>query len=153
MVPQKQEKLFPPMKQSVNMLERSLKTFQSALFELKALVKEMDEQGRDEKYEQKLIRSFEVTHELALATMGEFFKNQGRPPYSGPRDITVDAFHEELIDDGEGWLDMIIIRIKTSPIYHEDTTNTLVEKIRSQYLGLLENFFKKISDRHFGNIV
>ena len=71
------------MKQSVNMLERSLKTFQSALSELKALVKEFDEQGQDEKYEQKLIRTFEVTHELALATMGEFFKNQGRPPYSG----------------------------------------------------------------------
>ena len=113
----------------------------------------MQNKGQNPKLEQKLIRTFELTHELALDTMGEFFRNQGRQSDSGPRDTTVDAFHEELIDDGEGWLDMIIIRIKSSPIYHEDTTKTLVEKIRTQYVGLLENFFKKISDRHYGNIV
>ena len=135
------------MKQPVKTLEKWLNDFQAALLELKELVEEMREKGQNEKIEQKIIRTFELAHELALATMGEFFRKQGRRPYSGPRDITVDAFHEELIDDGEGWLDMIIIRIKATPIYNEDTTKSLIQKISSQYVGLLENFNRKMINR------
>src|SRR5690606_36747315 len=102
------------MRQPVKTLERCFTDFKAALAELKDLVEEARERGQQEKYEKKVIRAFELSHELSLETMSEFFRKQGRPPYRGPRDTTVDAFHEELIDDGEGWLEMIIIRIKTT---------------------------------------
>jgi nucleotidyltransferase substrate binding protein (TIGR01987 family) len=139
------------MKQPVKSCEKCLEEFKAALDELKELIEEMNMKGQNEKYEQKLIRTFELTHELALGTMGEYFRKQGRPPYSGPRDTTVDAFHEELIDDGEGWLDMIIIRIKTTPIYNEDTTKILVKKILSHYIILFENFKRQIEKKLEGN--
>src|SRR5690554_2216525 len=136
------------MKQPVKTLERCFADFKAALEELKEMVKEARHRGPHEKYEQKIIRAFELTHELSLETMSEFFKKQGRPPYRGPRDTTVDAFHEELIDDGEGWLEMIIIRIKTTPIYNsEDTTKPLYQKIISEYIGFFENFERKMEKR------
>lgn len=135
------------MKQPVKTCEKCLEDFKAALSEMKVLVEGMHEKGQNEKLEKKLIRSFELTHELAIGTMAEFFRKQGRPAYSGPRDITVDSFHEDLIDDGEGWLDMIIIRIKTTPIYNEDTTKFLVNKIVSHYVKLFENFSRKMETK------
>jgi|SRR5690606_8617484 len=139
------------MKQSNRTLDRSYSDFKAALAELKELVEEAQRKGQQEKYEQKIIRAFEVTHELALTAMSAFLQGQGRPAYMGPRDTTVDAFHEDLIDDGEGWLDMIIIRIKTTPIYSEDTTKPLYEKIIKQYIGLFENFERRMGERLEGN--
>src|SRR5690606_15111100 len=117
------------MKQHVKTLKSCFTNFKYALEELNELVEEARQRSEQERYEQKIIRAIELTHELSLETMSEFFRKQGRPPYRGPRDTTVDAFHEELIDDGEGWLEMIIIRIKTTPIYSEDTTKPLYQKI------------------------
>lgn len=139
------------MKQPVKSCERSLGEFKEALLELKELIEEINLRGYHINYEKKLIRTFELTHELALGTMGEYFRMQGRAPYSGSRDITIDAFHDELIDDGEGWLDMIIIRIKSSPIYNEDTTKHLVRKILTHYVHLFENFQSKIEKKLEGN--
>ena len=135
------------MKQPVKTLEKCFSDFKVALAELKELVEEADHRGQQEKYEQKTIRAFELTHELSLNTMSEYFRKQGRTSYSGPRDTTVDAFHEDLIDDGEGWLDMIIIRIKTTPIYNEDTTKPLYQKIISNYIKLFENFNRKLDQK------
>jgi len=135
------------MKQPVKTLEKCFSDFKAALAELKELVEESNHKGQQDKYEQKIIRAFELTHELSLNTMSEFFRKQGRTAYSGPRDTTVDAFHEDLIDDGEGWLDMIIIRIKTTPIYSEDTTKSLYTKIIAQFLRLFENFERKMEKR------
>ena len=135
------------MKQSLNHMEKCFNDFVAALEELTALSKEVKRKEENEKVEQKMIRSFEITHELALKCMVEYFRKEGRSQYTGPRDTTMDAFHEELIDDGVGWLDMIIIRIKTTPIYHENTTNLLVEKIRSQFIKLFQTFKTNMKKR------
>lgn len=135
------------MKQPILTCEKCLDDFKAALSELKDIIEEVKLKGQNEKLEQKMIRAFELSHELALSTMAEFFRKQGRRPFSGPRDTTVDAFNEELIDDGEGWLDMIIIRIKTTPLYNEDTTKPLVKKITTNYVNLFENFQRKMEQK------
>ena len=42
---------------------------------------------------------------------------------------------EELIDDGKGWLDMIIERIKFNPLYTEDFQVEFAEKIAKKYIS------------------
>lgn len=139
------------MKQPDRTLNRSFSDFRAALAELKELVEEARHRNQQEKYEQKIIRAFELTHELSLTAMSEYLRTHGRSGSSGPRDTTVDAFHEDLIDDGEGWLDMIIIRIKTTPIYNEDTTKPLYEKILSKYIKLFESFERRLGRKLEGN--
>ncbi|UCS93454.1 nucleotidyltransferase substrate binding protein [Echinicola marina] len=122
--------------------EKYFEDFSSSLAELQEVIEEIKIRGINRKSEQHLHRSFELTHELALNTMTEYFKDQGRPPYSGSRDVTLDAFDEELIDDGKGWLDMIICRIKATSLYTEDIDKALTQNIIKSYIQLFENFEK-----------
>ncbi|WP_186758410.1 nucleotidyltransferase substrate binding protein [Echinicola salinicaeni] len=128
--------------------EKYFEDFSSSLSELQEVIEEIKVRGINSKSEQHLHRSFELTHELALNTMSEYFRNQGRPPYSGSRDVTLDAFDEELIDDGKGWLDMIICRIKATTLYTENTDDTLTQNIIKNYIHLFENF-----EKHMKNIL
>ncbi|WP_332911209.1 hypothetical protein [Algoriphagus boritolerans] len=45
-----------------------------------------------------------------------------------------------MIDDGKGWLDMIIDRIQYNPVYTIDTQSNFLENIRKRYIRLLERF-------------
>lgn len=120
--------------------EKCFGDFKESLSELKDLIQEGKTHGMNDKLKSKMVRSFELTHELAINTIGEYFKKQGRPPFSGSRDATVEAFNEDLIDDGQGWLDMIIFRIKYNPLYPGDYLESLTEKILERFVHLLENF-------------
>lgn len=128
--------------------EKCFDDYKDALDELQEVVRLYKTAPLDAKMQKKVIRTFELTHELALKTIGEFFKKQGRQhPFSGSRDATVEAFNEELIDDGKGWLDMIIERIKFNPLYTEDFQGEFAEKITKKYIKLLENFERKLSKK------
>ena len=95
----------------------------------------------------ELIINFEITHELALKLMGKYFEKMGKGPFSGSRDLTVEAFHAELIDDGKAWLDIVIDRIKYNPIYEMDTQQDFVERVHKIYIPLLEKFEKAMSNQ------
>ncbi|MCH6201471.1 nucleotidyltransferase substrate binding protein [Aquiflexum sp. LQ15W] len=128
--------------------EKCFDDYKDALDELQEVVRLYKTAPLDAKMQKKVIRTFELTHELALKTIVEFFKKQGRQqPFSGSRDTTVEAFNEELIDDGKGWLDMIIERIKFNPLYTEDFQGEFAEKITKKYIKLLENFERKLTKK------
>lgn len=128
--------------------EKCFGDYKEALDELQDVDRLYRTAPLDPKMQKKVIRTFELTHELALLTIGEFFKKQGRKhAFSGSRDATVEAFNEELIDDGKGWLDMIIERIKFNPLYTEDYQGEFAEKVSKKYIKLLENFERKMSGK------
>ncbi|MCH6232341.1 nucleotidyltransferase substrate binding protein [Cognataquiflexum rubidum] len=128
--------------------EKCFDDYKDALDELQEVVRLYKTAPLDAKMQKKVIRTFELTHELALKTIAEFFKKQGRQhPFSGSRDATVEAFNEELIDDGKGWLDMIIERIKFNPLYTEDFQSEFAEEIAKKFIKLLENFERKLSKK------
>lgn len=128
--------------------EKCFEDYKEALEELQQVVLLYNAAPNNQKMQKRVIRTFELTHELALKTITEFFKKQGRQhPFSGSRDATVEAFNEELIDDGKGWLDMIIERIKSNPLYPEDYQGEFAEKVSKKYIKLLENFERKLSKK------
>lgn len=131
-------KILPPT------CEKCFDDFQQALDELREVIRPFKNVPLDPKTQHKVIRTFELTHELALNTMGEFFKKQGRRPFSGSRDVTVEAFNEDLIDNGKGWLDIIIERIKFNPLYPEDYEAEFSHNIIKKHILLLENFERKM---------
>jgi nucleotidyltransferase substrate binding protein (TIGR01987 family) len=123
---------------------KCLQDFQASLEELKELMSQYRDNVSDIKIQRKIIRSFELTHELALHTIGVYFKGHGRKPFSGSREATVEAFNENLIDDGAAWLDMIICRIKINPLYPGDHEATLVNQIALKYMSLFDVFSTKM---------
>lgn len=88
----------------------------------------------------ELIHNFEATHELALKTISTFLEQYNKGPFSGSRDLTVEAFHADLIDDGKAWLDIVIDRIQYNPVYDIDTQESFIENIKRRYVRLMERF-------------
>ena len=127
--------------------EKCFLDFQDALEELDENIKLGKQHDLEEKYQKKIIRSFELTHELALKTIGEYLKKMDRTAHLGPRDTTVEAFNEDLIDDGQAWLDMIIDRIKFNPLYEGNYNNELTGNIIKKYFRMLLNFERKMKDK------
>lgn len=118
-----------------------LKAF--TLFE-SAVVKFNDE-GLSELEEQGLIQRFEFTHELAWNVLKDYFEYQGNTAITGSRDATREAFNKGVIQDGEGWMEMIKSRNKSSHTYNEETAKELVEKIIESYYNLFLVFKDKMT--------
>lgn len=128
------------MKTVAQSCEQCLDEFSSALEDLKIYANRGESADLNESQSRELISHFEGAHELALKMMAKYFENQGKGPFSGSRDVTVEAFHAEMIDNGKGWLDMIIDRIQYNPIYPLDTQKTFLDNIRSRYIRMFDRF-------------
>jgi nucleotidyltransferase substrate binding protein (TIGR01987 family) len=127
--------------------EQCLEEFSTALEELVILASRGDKSHHTESQSRELIIQFEFAHELALKVITKYFERFKKGPFSGSRDATVEAFHAELIDDGKGWLDMIIDRIQYNPVYNIDSQATFLSNIRKRYIRLLERFERTMTKK------
>lgn len=93
---------------------------------------------------QGLIHAFEFTHELAWNVIKDYFIYQGNPDITGSRDAVREAFNKGLIDDGEGWMEMIKSRNQSSHTYNLDVANEIIEKIVNHYSQLFDIFLQKM---------
>lgn len=82
---------------------------------------------------QGLIQAFEFTHELAWNVLRDFFVWQGAQNIMGSRDASRQAFAKGLIEDGEGWMEMIQCRNLTSHTYNEEIADLIVQRILARY--------------------
>jgi nucleotidyltransferase substrate binding protein (TIGR01987 family) len=120
--------------------QQCLEQFSTALEELMIYANRGAVKGYSESQSRELIIHFELAHELALKVIAKYFEKQGKGPFSGSRDATVEAFHADLIDDGKAWLDMVIDRIQYNPVYNIDSQEKFLDNIRKRYIRLLEKF-------------
>jgi nucleotidyltransferase substrate binding protein (TIGR01987 family) len=86
--------------------------------------------------EQGLIQTFEFTHELAWNVLKDYFAFQGNPDITGSRDASREAFRRGLIEDGEGWMEMIKSRNQSSHTYNQEIAEGIAEKIANSYISL-----------------
>ena len=86
--------------------------------------------------EQGLIQAFEYTHELSWNVLRDYLREQGHSDIHGSRDATREAFKVELIKDGDGWMDMIRDRNRTSHTYNQATAKSITDNIIKRYFSL-----------------
>ena len=94
--------------------------------------------------QQGLIQAFEFTHELSWKVMKDYFAYQGQTEIMGSRDATRAAFAVQLIEDGEGWMEMIRSRNQTSHTYNEEVANEIAARITGQYAPLFQAFLLRM---------
>ncbi|MBT3385280.1 MAG: nucleotidyltransferase [Prolixibacteraceae bacterium] len=111
---------------------------------LKQLQKFIDKGSLNELEEQGLIQAFEFTHELAWNVIKDYFEYQGNTMITGSRDATREAFQNRLIEDGEGWMEMIKSRNQSSHTYNEDTAAEIRAQIFNRYFELFIAFNNKM---------
>lgn len=129
------------MKTVIKSCEKYIEEFSAELADLTDYAKRSKNGGKlTEPQSRDLLKHFEETHELALNVITQYFKQIGKGPFTGSRDLTVEAFHAELIDDGKAWLDIVIDRIQYNPVYEIDTQEKFLDNIQKRYIRLLQRF-------------
>lgn len=123
-----------------------LNNYKKGLSQLNKAVEISQQRELNELERQGLIQSFEFTHELAWNVMKDYFYYQGNIEIRGSRDATREAFKYNLISSGEVWMDMITSRNKTTHTYDEETANEIVQRILNDYIFLLNDFEKKMTE-------
>jgi nucleotidyltransferase substrate binding protein (TIGR01987 family) len=94
--------------------------------------------------QQGLIQAFEFTHELAWNVMKDYFFWQGTSGITGSRDATREAFGKEIIEDGEGWMEMIKSRNQSSHTYNQAIAEQITGLIVQRYYPLFVAFETKM---------
>lgn len=124
--------------------QQRFQNFLKAFVLLESAVKKFNNEGLSELEEQGLIQRFEFTHELAWNVLKDYFEYQGNTEITGSRDAAREAFNKGLIQDGDGWMEMIKSRNKSSHTYNEETAKELVEQIVQSYYTLFSVFKDKM---------
>ena len=84
-----------------------------------------------------LIQRFEYTFELAWKTMKDYLESQN-VAVKFPRDTIKQAFHYELIIDGDVWMDMLENRNLIAHTYNEENFRLAVASITGSYFAALQ---------------
>ncbi|MCG2713041.1 MAG: nucleotidyltransferase substrate binding protein [Candidatus Omnitrophica bacterium] len=84
------------------------------------------------------IQRFEFTFELSWKLCKVILRYNGVEAET-PRMVIKEAFKSGLITDGDGWIDMLEDRNKTSHIYDEPQALTIYEKIKKTHTRLFKD--------------
>ncbi len=113
-----------------------LQNYELALARLVEAVELADARSLSALEQQGLIQAFEFTHELAWNLLKDYFFWQGNSAITGSRDATREGFAKGLLEDGEGWMEMIKSRNQTSHTYNQTVADAIASQITSRYCPL-----------------
>lgn len=91
-----------------------------------------------------LVQRFEYTFELSWKLLKDYLESQGVTAIS-PRDTIKNAFHLEIIDKGEVWMDMLEKRNLLAHTYDEKNFEKALFKIKEEYLDEIIKLHDSIS--------
>ena len=95
---------------------------------------------------QGLIQAFEFTQEMSWKVLQDYLKHQGIKDVVGSRDAFRLAYQNQLVSDGELWLDTILTRNQTSHLYDESILEEVFEKVVNQYPILFEQLEARMNE-------
>lgn len=126
--------------------QQRLDNYSKALEQLGNAVATSQQRPLSDLEKQGLIQAFEFTHELAWNVMRDYFAYQGNAGITGSRDAAREAFQKGLVEDGEGWMEMIKSRNQTSHTYQQKVADEIAGHIVERYFPLFQRFLQKMND-------
>lgn len=124
--------------------QQRLANYAKALEQLGSAVATRQQRPLSDLEKQGLIQAFEFTHELAWNVLKDYFAYQGNPAITGSRDAAREAFQKGLVEDGEGWMEMIKSRNQTSHTYQQKIADEIAGLIVERYFPLFQGFLRKM---------
>lgn len=119
--------------------QERLQNYKKSVENLNETIQCIGQNGLNKIYTMALVLAFEICFELAWKTMKDYLEFNGIKTDT-PRDTIKTAFSTNLIKDGQGWIEMMEARNKTSHTYRETFANQLADDILQTYSRLIENF-------------
>jgi len=124
--------------------QQRFSNYNKALQQLGDAVALWDKRELTDLEKQGVIQAFEFTHELAWTTLKDFLEHKGQKDIYGSRDASRKAFQLGIVEEGEGWMDMIQSRNKTSHTYNRETAEEIVTAVMTSYYKLFINLAEKL---------
>jgi nucleotidyltransferase substrate binding protein (TIGR01987 family) len=94
-----------------------------------------------------IVQACEFTFELAWKTIKDYLYEQGINT-KFPREAIKEAFHYEIIADGQTWLHMLEKRNELSHTYNETVAENAVNIIKQRYYPALAQGYKYLNEKH-----
>ena len=98
--------------------------------------------------QQGLVQSFEFTHELAWNVLKDYLEHKGITDLVGSRDASRQAFKNNLIEQGQDWMDMIKARNLSSHTYHPEVAEKIVHDILERFYPAFVSMAMKFTVLH-----
>jgi len=80
------------------------------------------------------VQAFEMVLELGWKLLKDYMQYQGLNFQPIPKEVIRQAFNQNILEDGQVWLDALEARKFTSHTYHEEIAADLVEEIAHKFL-------------------
>jgi len=93
-----------------------------------------------------LIQRFEYTFELAWKTLKDYLESQ-QVSAKFPREVVRQAFHYELIADGDIWMEMLEKRNLIAHAYNEENFRQAIEAISHDFFPAIAQVFAELQSR------
>lgn len=126
--------------------KQRFENLQSAYRKLQEAIKINEQMPENDLIKMALIKAFEMTFELSWKTMKDFLNYNGLD-VKLPRDIIKQAFANDVIADGQLWIDMLEDRNLMTHTYDETRANLAISHIRENYLTGLAQLQDYLSER------
>lgn len=118
--------------------------FERAFQQLTAAVVRLDELSDLEK--EGLIQRFEYTFELAWKTLKDYLESQNVIA-KFPREVVRQAFHYELIVDGDIWMDKLEKSNLIAHTYNEENFRKAIESIGQDYYPAILQVYEGLQQK------
>lgn len=113
--------------------KQRFQNFRKALETLSDAVELVQKRPLTKLEQQGLIQGFEFTHELAWNVLKDYLEEQGFVGIIGSKNATRLAFRNELIADGDVWMDMIKARNLSSHTYNMELAELMTKDILERF--------------------
>ncbi|GHA65368.1 nucleotidyltransferase [Formosimonas limnophila] len=128
-------------KQRFNNFIRAFGNLQSAIvLSNQRALSDLEKQG--------LIQAFEFTHELAWNVLKDYLEEQGFTDIIGSKNAARKAFNQNLVRDGQAWMDMVDARNKTVHAYRIDIATEVYNDIVERFYPAFNQFKDEFNKRY-----
>ncbi len=124
--------------------KQRFQNFEKAFQQLTEAVERFSELTDLEK--EGMIQRFEFTFELSWKTLKDFLESQNVEA-KFPRDVIKEAFHYEIIENGEVWLEMLEIRNLMSHTYDEETFKRTANEIFNRFYIEISRLYQYLKEK------
>ena len=94
-----------------------------------------------------ILHRYEFTFELAWKTIKDYLEYMGIVNKVGsPRENIQLAYQQDIINDGELWIEMMLSRNSLSHLYDEETSRKIYNDIKNKYIQAFEKLEEKFEE-------
>lgn len=120
--------------------KQRIENFGMALSRFKEALVGIELEPLNHLYQIALIGAFQFTFELSWKTIKDFLSYNGIE-VSLPREVIKQAFHHQIIQNGQIWIDMLEDRNLMAHVYQEKAAIEASKNIREAYASEIEQLY------------